>query len=257
MKPEFLTIGVSTLLLLGIFIFIDLGFRFGRRRKARDPEAAEGSGTIEAAIFGLLGLTLAFTFGGAADRFSTRRDQIIQEANAIGTAYLRLDLLPTDEQPALRALFRQYLETRIEVYDKFQDRTASNAALDKGTRLQKEIWTRAVAASQKSPRSEPALLLFPALNEMFDINTTRTMAAFMHAPIIISGLLVVLSLFGALLAGFAMSSRPRRNLFHQILFALAVSCTIYVVLDLEYPRIGLINLTSMDRAVVDLREMMK
>jgi len=257
MKPEFLAIGVSLLLLTGIFIFIDLGFRFGRRRKTHDPEAASGSSTIEAAVFGLLGLTLAFTFAGAADRFAIRRDQIVQEANTIGTAYLRLDLLPTEDQPAIRALFRQYLETRIEVYDKFTDRAASSAALNKGNQLQREIWTRCVAATQKAPRPEPGLLLLQALNEMIDMTTTRTMAALIHAPIVVTGLLVVLSLFGALLAGFAMSAQPRRNLLHQILFGLAITCTIYVVLDLEYPRIGLINLTSIDRVIVDLREMMK
>jgi ABC-type glycerol-3-phosphate transport system permease component len=208
-------------------------------------------------VFGLLGLTLAFTFAGAADRFAIRRDQIVQEANTIGTAYLRLDLLPTEDQPAIRALFRQYLETRIEVYDKFADRAASSAALNKGNQLQREIWTRCVAATQKAPRPEPGLLLLQALNEMIDMTTTRTMAALIHAPIVVTGLLVVLSLFGALLAGYAMSAQPRRNLLHQILFGLAITCTIYVVLDLEYPRIGLINLTSIDRVIVDLREMMK
>src|SRR6185436_3618801 len=181
MKPEFLAIGVSLLLLTGIFIFIDLGFRFGRRRKTHDPESASGRSTIEAAVFGLLGLTLAFTFAGAADRFAIRRDQIVQEANTIGTAYLRLDLLPTEDQPAIRALFRQYLETRIEVYDKFADRAASSAALNKGNQLQREIWTRCVAATQKAPRPEPGLLLLQALNEMIDMTTTRTMAALIHA----------------------------------------------------------------------------
>jgi hypothetical protein len=205
----------------------------------------------------VLGLTLAFTFGGASDRLAVRRAQIVQEANAIGTAYLRVDLLPASEQRALRALYRAYLESRIEVFDKIRDRAASKAALDKGSRLQKEIWSRSLAACQAMSNTAVSTLVVSALNDMFDITTTRTMATVTHAPLIIIGLLVMLSFLGAMLVGYNMSFQPSRNILHMVLFSLAIASTIYVVIDLEYPRAGLITLRSMDRAIVELREMMK
>jgi hypothetical protein len=258
MNPAFVAMGVSVLLLIGMLVFIDAGYRIGRRRRSRNPDAStESVGAVDAAVFGLLGLTLAFTFGGASDRLAVRRAQIVQEANAIGTAYLRVDLLPPSEQPPIRALFRQYLELRIEVFDKFLDRSASNAALAKSNQIQAEIWSRSVAACQKSPNPATPMLALPALNEMIDIAAARTMATLIHAPLIIVALLVMLSFLGALLSGYTMSLQARRNPLHMILFALAISMTVYVVLDLEYPRAGLINLTSMDQAIVQLRESMK
>src|SRR5215469_6922832 len=190
-------IATSVLLIVGMLVFIDLGYRIGRRRNASiSVTLNEGMGTVDVAVFGVLGLTLAFTFGGASDRLAVRRAQIVQEANAIGTAYLRVDLLPASEQPALRALYREYLESRIEVFDKIRDRAASNAALDKGSRLQKEIWSRSVAACQVMSNPSVSTLVVSALNDMFDITTTRTMATVTHAPLIVLGLLVMLSFLG-------------------------------------------------------------
>src|SRR5690348_15151123 len=130
MNNLLIVISVPLLLFFGVLLFIDIGYRIGRRQRARGDEAPqEDIGPVDAAVFGLLGLTLAFTFSGASDRLTVRRAQIVQEANAIGTAYLRLDLLPAADQPPIRALFREYLEARIEIYDKFLDWKASNAAL--------------------------------------------------------------------------------------------------------------------------------
>jgi hypothetical protein len=163
----------------------------------------------------------------------------------------------TREPEPIRGLFRNYLEARIEVYDRFLDRAASNAALDQAGAIQREIWSRSLVAARRTPDTAASMLLIPALNEMFDIATTRTMAAVTHAPAVILVLLVVLSFLAGVLSGSAMSTQPRRNMLQIVLFALAISSTVYVVLDLEYPRAGLINLTAMDQAIMQLREMMK
>src|SRR5262245_47909853 len=105
----------SIFLAAGMLVLFEVGRRLGRRRRARDPEGArEGFAPIDGAIFGLLGLLVAFTFSGATSRFDTRRDLIVEEANDIGTAYLRLDLLPAPAQPPLRELFRRYTDSRLE-----------------------------------------------------------------------------------------------------------------------------------------------
>jgi hypothetical protein len=217
-------------------------------------------GDVDAAIFGLLGLILAFTFSGAASRLEVRRAQIVQEANAIGTAYLRIDVLPVSEQPSIRRLFRQYIDARIDAYERINTASsysAAKAAIDRAGELQQEIWSRSVTACQSDPKPSSCILVLPALNEMIDITTTRTMAVFTHSPALILVLLVVLSMLGALLAGYSMSQQPKRSHLHTLIFALAISMTIYTVLDLEYPRFGLINLRSMDRSIVQLRDMIK
>ena len=258
MNPAILAIAVSGFLFVAMLVLIDVGFRIGRKRKKSTPETSdEGVGTVDAAVFGLLGLILAFTFSGASNRLDIRRAQIVQEANAIGTAYLRVDLLPASEQPAVRKLYKDYLESRIEVYEKMPDVAAAKVALAKGNTLQNEIWSRSVTACQADLSPRTCILVVPSLNEMIDITTTRTMATVQHAPAVILGLMVLLALLGALLAGFAMSSQTKRSNLHTVLFALAISMSVYVVLDLEYPRAGLINLKEMDQAIVQLRGQIK
>src|SRR5678816_4403502 len=94
-------------LLLGMLALLELGRRLGTRRLAQDPEGARaGAAAVEGAVFALLGLLIAFTFSGAASRFDTRRQLIIEEANDIGTAWLRIDLLPSAAQPPVRDAFR-------------------------------------------------------------------------------------------------------------------------------------------------------
>jgi hypothetical protein len=246
-------------LFIGILIFLEVGRRIGGQRLVRDPEGARaGTGAVEGAVFALVGLLIAFTFSGAASRFDVRRDLIVQETNAIGTAWLRLDLLPPSVQPAIRDNFRQYVDARLEVYRKLSDVEAAQVELAKATALQGNIWTQAVAAGQMDGAPPPAtMLLLPALNEMIDITTTRTMATQMHPPIVIYGMLVGLALASALLAGYGMAGGQTRNWLHILGFATVIAVAVYVIIDLEFPRLGLIRVDVFDQALVELRASMK
>ena len=246
---------MATVLFLAMLVLLEAGRRVGIRRRAQAPETAgHGLGAIESAVFALLGLLIAFTFSAAASRFDARRALVIEETNDIGTAWLRLDLLPVEQQPALRDLFRLYLDSRIETYNRLPDLEAALAELERSTKLQGEIWTRAVAACRDMGNPAVTSLVLSALNEMIDITTTRTWAARTHTPGVIFLLLVVFALAGSLLAGFAMSEARERSWMHLVAFAFLLSATIYVVGDLEYPRIGLIRLDSVDQMLVDLRK---
>src|SRR5258705_703379 len=136
--------GSATLLALGLavalrgawLLVIELGRRIGTRAMAGDPVGAQaGAGVVDAAVFGLLGLLVAFTFSGAATRFDVRRQLVVEEANAIGTAYLRLDVLPAAAQPALRARFREYLESRLAPYPAMPDIAPVEAGPPRTTRI--------------------------------------------------------------------------------------------------------------------------
>ncbi len=246
-------------LFLGMLILLEVGRRIGARRLAEDPQGAEaGVGTVEGAVFALLGLLIAFTFSGAASRFDTRRQLIVEETNDIGTAYLRLDLLPVDAQPSLREKFRAYLDTRLEVYRKLPDFAAAKEEMVKANRLQVEIWRQSVAASKAPGASVAApMLLLPALNAMIDITTTRTMATQIHPPMVIFALLFGLALVSSLLVGYGMASSKARNWLHMLGLAFVMAVSVYVILDIEYPRLGFIRVDDFDQALVELRESMK
>jgi len=241
-----------------MLLLLELGRRIGHRRLVTDPEGARaGVGPVDGAVFALLGLLIAFTFSGAASRFDTRRQLIVEEANAIGTAYLRLDILPPSAQPALREKFRQYVETRLEVYRKLPDLSAARAELVKGAKLQEEIWSQAVAASQAEGAQPARVLVLPALNAMIDITTTRTMAGKMHPPMIIFIMLIGLSLVSSLLAGYGMAGGKARSWVHIVGFAATMALAVYVILDLEFPRLGLIRVDAFDQVLVDVRASMR
>jgi hypothetical protein len=245
-------------LFLGMLLFMEIGRRVAVGRMREDTGAAgEGVGTVAGAVFALLGLLIAFTFSGASSRFDTRRQLIVEETNDIGTAYLRLDLLPADLQPALRESFRRYLDARIEVYRKLPDIAAAKKSLAKADELQRQIWRQAVVASRAegAPPAAPILLL-PALNAMIDITTTRTMATQMHPPTIVFAMLFGLALAASLLAGYGMTGSKVRRWFHMLGFALVMAFAVYVILDIEYPRLGLIQVDAFDQALVDLRASM-
>jgi hypothetical protein len=242
-----------------MLISAEIGRRFGLAKLARDPEGlAKGAGAAEAAVFALLGLLIAFTFSGAASRFEARRELIGEEANAIGTAYLRIDLLPTDAQPQVKELFRRYVDNRTAVYGNVQDEVATNARLAETTALQNEIWTKALAACRRPDASPQAtVLLVPALNEMIDITTTRAVATRNHPPLVIFFLLGGFSLIGAVLVGYSTSVSKTRTWFHMLVFAAIMALTVNVIVDLEFPRVGLIRIDAADQVLVDLRQSMQ
>ena len=106
-----------------------VGWWLGRRRLEREgPDANEGLGAVEASIFGLMGLLVAFAFNGAATRFDHRRDLIVEEVNAIGTAWLRMGLLQDEAKAEVRELFKQYLDGRIALYRGPDDLRVGRAA---------------------------------------------------------------------------------------------------------------------------------
>lgn len=241
----------------GMILMVEIGRRAGLRWRARlMAGGAAGVGAVEAAVFALLGLLLAFTFQGAAARFDVRRGLIVEEANNIGTAWLRIDVLPASAQPAMRELFRQYLDSRLETYRKISDPVAVRAELARTAQLQNEIWQHAIA-SHRDGTQPVGVLLLPALNQMFDIVTTRAMAIRTHPPLIVFIMLAILALASAFLAGHGMAGSKVRSWLHSIGFALILTITVYVIMDMEFPRLGFVRVDSFDEVLVTLRQGMK
>lgn len=248
-------------LFIGMLLCLEFGRRIGVLRLEKYPDSArDGLGIVEGAFFGLLSLLIAFSFSGAAARLDQRRALIVEEANDIGTAYLRIDLLSPDSQPPMRDLFRRYLQSRLTIYQKLPDVESAEEELAKSAILQSQIWSQAVAATRNGgaeAHPDAGKLLLPAINEMIDITTTRTMAARTHPPFIIFALLFAISLICAFIAGQGLAAAKPRAWTHLVAFALLTCISIFVVLELEYPRKGFVSVKAHDRVLIELLQSMK
>jgi hypothetical protein len=234
-------------LLPAMIVLQQLGHSLRLRR-----QTAPQSSAVEGAVFALFGLLLAFTFSGAVARYDAHRELVTEERNDIETAYLRLDLLAPQDQPRLRQQFRDYVGSRLHLYD------GPSADVSPATeQLKQEIWQESVAdAAAPGAKPDAAKLLLPALNAMFDITFTRLNAFNMHPPSVIFLLLFILSGGSAFLAGYGMSA-PKRSWLYTVAFAFTVTLTVYATLEIEYPSQGLIRLTNTDQVLIELRDSMK
>ncbi len=248
---------VCVCLFAGMLVSHELGRRLGVRRRAKDLEGARlGLSPVESATFGLLGLLIAFTFSGAVSRFDARRHLITEEATRIEEAWLRVDLLAEGEQPPMREYFRNYLDSRLATYQKLPDLDAATAELAHSRTLQRTIWKRAVSATRDTIPPATGNLLLSSVNDMIAITTERTMAAKMHPPGIIYGMLFGSALMAALLAGYNSAGGTTRGWLHAIGLAAIVSAALYVIVDIEHPRLGLVRVDSADQVLHELRRSM-
>lgn len=250
----------TALLIAGFTLLLWLGFEsgryIGRRGLDKGHKAPKGIGVAEGVVSAMLGLLMAFTFTGAAERFEQRRHLITLEVNAIDTAYLRIDILPAGSQMPIRELFRDYVQARIALFETSEDNY--NQYLQVCHVLQDRIWhqsQRAAALPDASPAANTVML--PALNEMFDIAAKRHAARYNHPPKTIHILLCILCLVASALTGYAGAENRQRSWLHIISFCLMLAITIYVIIDVEYPRLGLIQIETSDQLIADLEQRMR
>jgi len=251
-----LAVLVCLALVLGMMVSFALGRAAGVRHRRIDPEGARTvSGAVEASIFGLLGLLIAFTFSGAADRFDARRALIADEANAVVAVYHEFELLAPDDRARLRAELRQYVDARLDYYAKLPDSDAAMPDLERSHQLEASLWSHAVEAMPRGLAGSVPVLT-TALNRLFDVAEQRKSAQMTHPPLPIYGLLIFLALVCASLAGHHASASAKHPWVLPILFAGISGLAIYVILDLEYPRAGFIRVDSADALLRDVRARM-
>ena len=234
-----------------------IGWRIGRKRLlALGEDWQAGLGTLDGAVFGLMGLLVAFTFTGAATRFDARRSLVTEHVNAIGTAWLRLDLLAAPEREKARDGFRRHVDTQLEILGNSGNSDAVRAGMGRLSSIQQEIWETLIQAV-KSDKSLPLTqVVLPPVNEMFDLSTTRYMAARQHPPVAVFLMLGLLVLVSGLVAGFGMAKAARQSALHLFGFAALMALSVYLILDIEYPRLGIIRIDSFDQAMIELRASM-
>lgn len=256
--------GIATLFFISSLILLNYGRQLGLRYMEKEGVGSmSGLPTIEGAVFGLVGLLLAFTISGALQRFDKRRQLIVQEANAIATAYDRLALFQGNARD-LQAGLKDYTTARIELYripENFslwqrREQEAPEQQL-KIHEFKDKLWDATVAACPQANYPPPCSLALIALSSVFEVARLREGAAEKHPPQIVYIMLFGLGLGGSLLAGFAMAPAGARSEIHMVIFAATLAITLYVVTDMEFPRLGLIRLGGFDHFLVDVYEQMR
>lgn len=230
-------------LLLGIAICLEVGRRIGIRGANAEPRP--GQEALQGSVAALMGLLIAFTFSDSLSRWEQRRELMVKEVNSISTAHLRLELLPGAVQPGIAQDLRSYVEQRILLYSILNDSALVRTASAELAMLQGRIWSVAVASSDTLHPSVRQLVL-PSMNAMFDAANERVLALQAHTPDIVFHMLFVLVLGSSLLAGHGMGRRSGRLNAYSILYTLLIVASVYLILDLQYPRFGLIRNAEID-----------
>lgn len=241
---------------VAILLFLELGRRMGVQR-LNVPGSRAGVGVVDGSVYALVALLIGFTFNGAASRFDNRRELVGETANVAGTTWQRIDMLPADLQPPVRAGMKRYLDALIASYSDPMGATEplrQSAAL---TKAQDEVWLSAVNAVSTQAGERARMLLLPSMNELFGAVEKERLARAIHPPRLIYVLLAIATLTGAVFVGYAIATAEKRNWIYMLGIAGTIASATYLVAELEYPRLGRVRVDAIDRTIVDLRATMQ
>ena len=249
---------IAAVLLAIALAAIEIGFRLGRRSQGAvlDDDSKAHINATQASTLGILALLLAFTFSLSLQRFDTRSDAMVDEANAIGTAYLRAQMLPTPLRDETRALLRDYVDVRVEaghvsiIHD---DAWASLMA--RAGSLQNALWDKARLAAEANPNPVPAGMFVQATNDLIDSFGRRDAALNRHVPEVVLFLLLGTFLITSAIVGFSGGVIGRRPPLVSFAMVVLIVVLVFVILDLDRPIRGLIVVS--EKNLLDLQASMK
>ena len=230
------------LLLLALLAAIETGFRLGGKASPNVNEAFKGQvNTIQASLLGLLALLLGFTFSQALQRYDTRSDAVVAEANAIGTVLLRIELFPEEVRSPFRTELERYIDLRIRSgnvsLDQVDERAETLSAVEAA---QRGLW-RLGSAAINAPQSG---IVVQGLNDMFDAYTARNAALDRHVPEIVLFLLFGTFLLTACLVGYSSGVSRNRAAFPTYVLVVLITTLVFIILDLDRPRRGVIEVSQ-------------
>ncbi|GMV24184.1 MAG: hypothetical protein AMXMBFR58_02150 [Phycisphaerae bacterium] len=234
--------------LSGVALFVALvaalesGYRLGQRAADEgDTRGAGQVGAIQGAMLGLLGLLLGFSFAAAGARFLERQDLIVSEANAIGTAYYRAELLDDPHRSDLRRALAEYTRDRLNIASRIRD-GLSDADHARVGAYHAHMWNAARAGVELKPAF--ALAVLDPVNSVIDLHTTRLAASNKHVPGPVIWLLVACSMLSVGVIGYGCGTSRRRRAPLSLSLAALISCALWLTIDLDHPRAGLLQLSD-------------
>lgn len=236
-----------------VLLGIEGGFRLGRyRRRRSELEDKPPVGEMVAATLALLAFMLAFTFGLAASRFDVRRGLVIEEANAIGTTYLRAALLSEPHRTGVRTLLREYVDVRLEAVEPGR----LKQSISRSEELHARLWAHAVEAGEKNPGSIVVGLFIGSLNELIDLHTKRlALGPRNRIPGVIWATLYFMAMIGTSVMGYHAGLAGSGRTLAILSLVLAFSAVMTLVADLDRPQEGLLRVSQ--QAMAGLRDSFK
>ncbi|QSQ26783.1 hypothetical protein JY651_18480 [Pyxidicoccus parkwayensis] len=249
-----MVLGLELVLALLLFLAIEMAHRYALKKKLASSQLPSAS-VVSGVVFSLMGLVLAFSYSEAARHLEAHRQLVVDEANAITNVWFRIDVLPASEQPPLRGLLRQYLDERIQAHQMLPDVEEFEVHRARAAGLQRQFWAEMVKFTDKAPGKE--VLLLPPVLLMADVASQRTLAVRTHISSPAFLFMLGLALVGASLVGVTTARGPSRNWPYRLVFVGVVSAAIHVVVDMEYPRTGIVSTATADSLLLELRETMR
>lgn len=242
-------------LILILYISVALGRAFGKIEIRKHPKhKLEVVQVAEASVFALLGLLIAFTFSGAYDRYESRKLHILEQANAFEGVYNYLDFIAPKLQPNLHNSISMYLNMNLDAYHHQPFIKLVDQALDRALEIEDQIWKQAIVASNTIKNDSIAANFIGAINAMFDTSHTGMNLSRVHPPLIIFGLMIGLAALGGFLVGYDAAESKQAKHIHTVSYVLLTALTIYIIINLEYPRTGFIRLNNFDQILTDARD---
>lgn len=247
------TVLIVAVLLVVLLLAIEAGYRIGRYLADDTDEAPKVQiGAIQASLLGVLALLLGFTFSLALQRHDSRSQAVVVEANAIGTAMLRAGLLHAPLDRLMLDKLREYVDLRIEAGAISLDNDAErSAALRKTIEIQDQLWELATRAVRENPVPVPSGLFVQSLNDLIDAYGERNAALDRHVPEIVLFLLFAAFTLTAILVGYASGIARHRASFPTYILVFLIACLVFIIIDLDRPRRGLIEVSQ--QSLLDLR----
>ena len=239
-QNELLILVVLFIVLLGA---TEIGYWIGRQQKRAGEDAPQMS-TIQGSVLGLLALLLGFTFALSASRYEARKQLVVEEANAIGTVFLRSQFLPEPYDTKSEDLLRRYVDARLAFFDAGVDQEKLRQAVTRSDQINNALWSYAAAAADSSNNPMLVNLYVQALNEMIDLHTSRSAALQNRVPEVIILLVMSVAVLAMAALGYGMGYGEHRLRLVTALMALVIALVILVIIDLDRPRRGLITVSQ-------------
>ena len=223
-----------------VLVAIEFGFRIGGYRKdKRDKEGDSQVVSMTGAHLGLLAFILAFSFSMSAGHFGKRKELLLEEVNAIETAYLRAELVPEPHRTQIKSLLADYSATRAEAKNGAE---AITRVIRDSEAIQGKIWVVIERLSQKDKLTVMDSLLVQAINEVIDLHNKRVYAGLnIRIPTNIWVALYVILILSMVGMGFSMGISGKRNSVASLSLALSFSMVMFVISDLDRPNSGLVH----------------
>lgn len=238
MSLHYFTILLLAVLLIAALLATETGYQLGRLYGPRDEDFSKQLGLVQGAVFALLAFLIGFAFSGASTRYIERQDVIVKEANALGTAWLRADVLPEPPRSALKAALREYTEDRVAMLRRLELEDAITR-LTKVPALHTRMWN---AAIEGTTGNAPLMqLVLPVVNEVIDLHTVHLSAVRRHIPYAILITLMIGAALSLVLAAFGNGQARRRYSGLNFVYGFMLSVALWITVDLDYPYFGLIR----------------